>query len=65
MGNDVHNSPQSGYVVVVVLLMILICLLLPMMAILYFDTLTIQKKAERIEARIEKLLKDLEKKDKE
>ena len=65
MGNDVHNSPQSGYVVVVVLLMILICLLLPMMAILYFDTLTIQKKAERVEARIEKLLKDLEKKDKQ
>jgi hypothetical protein len=65
MGNDVHNSPQSGYIVAVVLLMILICLLLPMMAILYFDTLTIQKKAERIETRIEKLLKDLEKKDKE
>lgn len=35
------------------------------MASLYFDTLTIQKKAERIETRIEKLLKDLEKKDKQ
>jgi len=45
--------------------MLLFCLLLPLMALLYFDTLTVQKKAERIEARIEKLLKDLEKKDKE
>jgi len=44
--------------------MLLFCLLLPLMALLYFDTLTIQKKAERLEARIEKLLKDLEKKDK-
>jgi predicted ATP-grasp superfamily ATP-dependent carboligase len=44
--------------------MLLICLLLPLMASLYFDTLTIQKKAERIETRIEKLLKNLEEKDK-
>jgi hypothetical protein len=65
MGNDVHNSSQSGYVVIIVLLMVLFFLLLPMLAILYFDTLTIQKKAERTEARIEKLLKDLEKKDKQ
>jgi hypothetical protein len=47
----------------VVLLMLLFCLLLPLMAMLYFDTLTIQKKAERTEARIEKLLKELEKKE--
>ncbi len=46
-----------------VLLMLLFCLLLPLMAMLYFDTLTIQKKAERTEARIEKLLKELEKKE--
>jgi len=44
--------------------MLLFCLLLPLMAILYFDTLTIQKKAERTEARIEKLLRNLEDKDK-
>jgi hypothetical protein len=35
-----------------------------MLGILYFDTLTIQKKAERTEARIEKLVKSLEEKDK-
>jgi len=44
--------------------MLLFCLLLPLMALIYFDTLTIQKKAERTEARIEKLLKNLEDKDK-
>jgi hypothetical protein len=44
--------------------MILFCLLLPLMALIYFDTLTIQKKSERTEARIEKLLKNLEDKDK-
>jgi predicted ATP-grasp superfamily ATP-dependent carboligase len=31
---------------------------------LYFDTLTLQKKAEKTEARIEKLIKNLEEKDK-
>ena len=65
VGADVRHSPESGYVIVVALLMLLFCLLLPLMALLYFDILTIQKKAERTEVRIEKLLKDLEKKDKE
>jgi predicted ATP-grasp superfamily ATP-dependent carboligase len=45
--------------------MILICLVLPLMAMLYFDTLTLQKKAERTEARIEKLVKNLEEKEKQ
>lgn len=65
MGADVHDPSQSGYIVVVMLLVILFCLLLPLMALLYFDTLTIQKKAERTEAKIEKMLKELEKKDKQ
>ena len=65
MGANVRRSSESGYVAVVVLLMLLFCLLLPLMALLYFDTLTIQKKAERTEARIEKLLKELEKKEKQ
>ena len=65
VGVDVRHQPESGYVAVVVLLMLLFCLLLPLMALLYFDTLTIQKKAERTEIRIEKLLKELEKKEKE
>jgi hypothetical protein len=64
VGADVPNSSESGYIAVVVLLMVLFCLLLPMLGILYFDTLTIQKKAERTEARIEKLIKSLEEKDK-
>jgi hypothetical protein len=64
LGADVRNSSESGYVVVAVLLMIFICLILPMMALLYFDTLTLQKKTERTEARIEKLLKNLEDKEK-
>ena len=64
VGIDVHDPSQSGYIVVVMLLVILFCLLLPLMALLYFDTLTIQKKAERTEARIEKLVKSLEEKDK-
>jgi hypothetical protein len=47
-----------------VLLMLLVCLFLPLLAMLYFDTLTLQKKTERTEARIEKLLKNLEEKEK-
>ena len=65
LGVDVPNSSQSGNIVLIILLMILICLFLPLMVSLYFDTLTIQKKAERIETRIEKMLKELEKKDKQ
>jgi hypothetical protein len=64
VGVDVRHQSESGYIAVVVLLMLLFCLLLPLMAMLYFDTLTIQKKAERTEARIEKLLRNLEDKDK-
>jgi len=63
VGVDVRHSPESGHIAVVVLLMLLFCLLLPLLAMLYFDTLTIQKKAERTEARIEKLLKEIEKKE--
>jgi len=48
-----------------VLLMLLVCLFLPLLAMLYFDTLKVQKQVERTEARIEKLLKDLEKKEKQ
>jgi hypothetical protein len=44
--------------------MLLVCLFLPLLAMLYFDTLTLQKKTERTEARIEKLLKNLEEKEK-
>jgi hypothetical protein len=58
MGANVSNPPESGYVIVAVLLMVLICLFLPMMAMLYFDTLTLQKKTEKTEARIEKLVKN-------
>jgi hypothetical protein len=46
------------------LLMILICLLMPLMVMLYFDSLALNKKTERTEARIEKLLKNLEEKEK-
>ena len=64
MGADVRHSFESGYIVVAVLLMLFICLVMPLMALLYFDTLTLQKKTERTEARIEKLLKNLEEKEK-
>ena len=64
LGVDVSRPHESGYVVVAILLMILICLFLPLMAMLYFDTLTLNKKTERTEARIEKLVKNLEEKDK-
>jgi hypothetical protein len=64
LGADVRNSPESGYVVAVALLMLLFCLLLPIMIMLYFDILKVQKQAERTEARIEKVLKNLEEKDK-
>ena len=64
LGLDVRHSSESGYVVVAVLLLIFACLLMPLMAMLYFDTLTLQKKTERTEARIEKLLKNLEEKEK-
>ena len=46
-----------------VLLLLFICLVMPLMAMMYFDTLALQKKTERTEARIEKLLKNLEEKD--
>lgn len=64
LGAVVRNSSESGYVVVVILLMIFVCLLLPLMVFLYFDSLTLNKKTEQTEARIEKMLKNLEDKDK-
>jgi hypothetical protein len=62
LGADVRHTPESGYVVVAVLLLIFACLLMPLMAMLYFDSLALNKKTERTEARIEKLLKELEEK---
>jgi hypothetical protein len=48
----------------VALLVILFCLILPILALMYFDVLKVQKQAERDQARIEKVLKSLEEKDK-
>ena len=62
MGADVRHPSESGYVVVAVLLLLFVCLVLPLMAMLYFDSLALNKKTERTEARIEKLLKELEEK---
>jgi hypothetical protein len=62
LGVDVRYTPESGYIVVAVLLLIFACLLMPLMAMLYFDSLALNKKTERTEARIEKLLKELEEK---
>jgi preprotein translocase subunit YajC len=64
VGFDVRHPSESGGVVVAVLLMLFICLFLPLLAMLYFDTLTLQKKTEKTEARIEKMLKNLEEKEK-
>ena len=64
LGADVRHSSESGYVVIAVLMMVFICLIVPLIAMLYLDTLNLQKKTERTEARIEKLVKDLEKKEK-
>ena len=60
LGADVRHPHESGYVAVAVLLMIFACLILPLMVMLYFDTLALNKKTERAEAKIEKLLKNLE-----
>lgn len=65
LGADVPHLPESGYVVVAILLLLFVCLMLPLMVMLYFDALALNKKTERTEARIEKLLKDLEKKEKQ
>jgi len=65
MGADVRHSFESGYVVVAMLLMVLICLVIPLMVMLYFDSLALNKRTERTEARIEKLLKNLEEKEKQ
>lgn len=65
LGADVRHSSKSGYIVVAMLLMILICLVIPLMVMLYFDSLALNKKTERTEARIEKLLKNLEEKEKQ
>ena len=64
LGSDVRYSSESGYVVIAVLMMVFICLIVPLMAMLYLDTLNLQKKTERTEARVEKLLKNLEDKGK-
>jgi hypothetical protein len=60
LGLNVRHSSESGYVAVAVLMMIFACLILPLMVMLYFDSLNCQKKSELSEARIEKLLKTLE-----
>ena len=65
LGADVSHPSESGYVVVAILLLLFICLVMPLMAMLYFDSLALNKKTERTEARVEKLLKDLEKKEKQ
>ena len=65
VGVNVRHPSESGAVVVAVLLMLFVCLVIPLMAMLYFDSLALNKKTERTEARIEKLLKDLEKKEKQ
>ena len=65
LGADVPHPSESGYVVVAILLLLFICLVMPLMAMLYFDSLALNKKTERTEARVEKLLKDLEKKEKQ
>lgn len=65
MGADVPHLSESGYVVVAILLMLFVCLVIPLMAMLYFDSLTLNKKTEKTEARIEKVLKNLEEKDKQ
>lgn len=65
LGFNVRYSSESGHVVVAVLLLIFTCLIMPLMAMLYFDSLTLNKKTERTEAKLEKLLKDLEKKEKQ
>jgi hypothetical protein len=62
LGNDVPDSSQSGNIGFILLLVLLIGLLLPLMASMYLDSLTAQKRTERNEARIEKLIKELEKK---
>jgi len=64
LGADVSHPSESGYVVVAILLLLFICLVMPLMAMLYFDSLALNKKTERTEARIKKLLKNLEEKDK-
>jgi len=46
------------------MLLLFVCLILPLMALLYFDALTLNKRTERTEARIEKLLKSIEEKEK-
>lgn len=64
LGTALRRSSQSGHIVVVALFLILFCLILPILALMYFDVLKVQKQAERDQARIEKVLKSLEEKDK-
>jgi hypothetical protein len=64
LGAAVRNSSESGYIVAVALLVILFCLVIPILAFMYFDVLKVQKQAERDLTRIEKVLKNLEDKDK-
>tara|TARA_R110000868_G_scaffold139451_7_gene354298 strand:+ start:1286 stop:1444 length:159 start_codon:yes stop_codon:yes gene_type:complete len=52
-------------VIVALMILLFICMIFPIMVMMYLDTVALQKKSERSEARIEKLLKELEKKDKQ
>jgi preprotein translocase subunit YajC len=65
LGNDVSDIPQSGYVIVAVMMLLFICMILPIMVMMYFDTIALQRKSERSEARIEKMLKIMEEKEKQ
>jgi cell division protein FtsB len=62
VGADVGNKHESGLVIVVIILMVLFLVLFPLMFMVYFDTLKVQKRSEKNEARIEKLLQTQEEK---
>jgi hypothetical protein len=58
---NVRNPSESGSVTFAVVLLILFLLLLPLLVMIYFDTLKAQHRVERSVERMEKLIKQIEK----
>jgi hypothetical protein len=57
VGNDVGDKNESGFLIAVIVLMVIFLAILPLMLMIYLDTLKIQKRVEKDMARIEKVLK--------
>jgi len=61
MGVDVRHISESGSVAVAVVCLILFLLIVPLLLMIYFDTLKAQYKVDKSVEKVEKLIKQMEK----